>query len=434
MSDSIPAADETSNQRCVIIGASHAGVSAALALRKEGWQGPVTLIGGERELPYHRPPLSKELLSGAKSLEQIALRPEKAYADNDIDLRLGVTVLGINREEKCLQLSDASSLAYDKLLLCTGADVITLPMTEGVAGVHSIRSHADVLAIKERLPELNSVAIVGAGYIGLEAAAVLRKHGCEVTVLELADRCLGRVTSPIMSDFMAALHQHHGVDLRTGVSVAELITEQQDGIATLTGLKLTDGSGLDADLMLVGIGVRANEGLASAAGLEVNNGVVVDSHCQSSDPDIFAAGDCTSHPSQLYERQIRLESVQNANDQGRVAAANICGRQQDYDAVPWFWSDQYDIKLQMVGISEGYDKVVIRGEASLDSLAEERDPSERGFALFYFRDGILIAADCVARPKEFMAAKQLVTRRSKIAPEMLMDEGIEPAVLMKHSD
>lgn len=407
-----------SKQCCVVIGASHAGVSLALQLRKEGWEGAIQLIGAESELPYHRPPLSKDFLSGEKTMEAIRLRPQKVFDDNAIELMLGTTVLDVDPDAQTVQLSNGKRLDYTKLVFCTGANVNKLPMGQGLERLFYIRTAADVNQLKAALPTAKSAAIIGGGYIGLEAAAVLRKLGLQVTVLEMANRVLARVTSRVMSDYMTSLHMLHGVEIRTRTHVTSLQETVDESGSKGVSIGCNDGSELKVDLVVVGVGVTPSTALAEAAGLEVDNGVVVDSTGKTSRDNIYAAGDCCSHPSLLYDRMMRLESVQNANDQARVVAANICGKQTHYKAVPWFWSDQYDAKLQMVGISEGYDKVVVRGDAT---------NHEEGFALFYFKSGVLIAADCVKRPKEFMACKQLVMNQSTIGPEKLQDESVEPS-------
>lgn len=403
------------NERCVIVGASHAGVSMALQLRREGWEGGISLIGAESELPYHRPPLSKELLAGVKDMDAIRLRPQKMYDDNEIELHLGTTVLEIDKDNRAVQLSSGERLEYSTLALCTGAAVRKLPMGQELERVIYIRTAADVALLKSKLPASRKAVIIGGGYIGLEAAAVLRKLGLEVVVLEMAERVLARVTSKLMSDYMTSLHMMHGADIKTGVRVKAL-----EELGTDEGLKITcdDGTELESDLVVVGVGVNPNTSLAEAIGIETDDGIVVDSRGRTSVEGIYAAGDCCSHPSKLYERVIRLESVQNANDQSRVVAANICGKDNEYSAVPWFWSDQYNIKLQMVGISTDHDKVVVRGDAT---------SHEDGFALFYFKQGKLIASDCVNRPKEFMASKQLVASAAEIKPESLQDESLEPS-------
>ena len=306
-------------------------------------------------------------------------------------------------------------MSYDKLALCTGASVRKLPLGQGLENVHYLRTAADVSLLKKQLNGAKKVVIIGGGYIGLEAAAVLSSIGLQVTVLEMANRILARVTGDVMADFMTALHCAHDVEIRTSTKVKSN-EKADDGQAQLL-IGCDSGESLFADFVLVGVGVSPNTEIASSAGLEVANGIVVSEYAQTSDPDIFAAGDCTQHPSSLYERQLRLESVQNANDQARVAAANICGKDISYNAVPWFWSDQYDVKLQMAGLSDGFDDFIVRGNPQ---------NSEAGFAVFYFRSDRLIAADCVRRPKEFMISKLLVEQRSNIDKQKLADEQSDP--------
>ncbi len=403
-------------QSCVIVGASHAGVSLALALRKEGWAGAIKLISAENELPYHRPPLSKEHLSGHKQLEHIRLRPRKVYEDNNMDLLLGTTVLSLNTANKSVQLSDGSTLHYDKLALCTGASVRKLPLNQDLDRVLYIRTATDVSQLQRYIPQAALAVIVGGGYIGLEAAAVLRKQGIAVTILEMADRILARVTGPVISEYMTALHMMHEVDIRTGIRVESIAPVDESAQQLL--VNCNEGEAIRADLVLVGIGVDANTALAEQAGLQVDDGIVVDDAARTTDPSIFAAGDCTRHVSPVYQRSIRLESVQNANDQARVAAANICGKELRYGAVPWFWSDQYHIKLQMAGLSEGFDEMLVRGDSGND---------EEGFAVFYKKEGRLIAADCVSRPKEFIVSKQLIARGMPVDNSSLQDESVDPA-------
>lgn len=404
------------NQNCVIIGASHAGTTLALQLRREGWAGSITLLSEEAELPYHRPPLSKELLAGAKTLDEIRLRPAKLFKDNDVDLRLNTRVSAIDRQGKSVKLDDGTVLAYDKLAVCTGAKVRTLPGSERFDNVFTIRNAADIEALKPFATPGRRVVIVGGGYIGLEAAAVLRKLGLEVTVIEAAARVLERVTSEVLSAYMTQLHTSRGVKIVSNTLVKEL-----QGQNSVQSVLCGDGSEHPADFVIAGIGVIPNVELCEAAGLATDRGVLVDENAQTTDQDIYAAGDCARHPSALYQRPVLLESVQNATDQSRVAAANICGKATAYDSVPWFWSDQYDVKLQMVGLSEGFDELAVRGTPEVGA--------EGGFAVFYLKEGVVIAADCVGRPKEFMAAKKLVAQKQKLTASRLADESIEAAAL-----
>ena len=402
----------------VIVGASHAGVSLALQLRREGWEGPIQLVGAEKELPYHRPPLSKELLSGKKELDAIRLRPEKVYADNDIDLLLGNTALKIDKEQRSLHLHDGRALQYENLALCTGAKVRQLPSALDSERVLYLRAAADVAQLQALAKPGKHAVIIGGGYIGLEAAAVLRKMELEVTVLEMAPRVLARVTSEVLSDYLTSLHMMHGVSIKTSTQV--------NGIQDHEGkLQVVCNGNTEylADFVLVGIGVDPNTTLAETAGVNLDDGIVVDEKGCTSVPHIFAAGDCTRHPNRFAKGNVRLESVQNANDQARVVAANMVGKASIYDAAPWFWSDQYDIKLQMAGLSSNYDSTVTRGDP--------RNSENEGFCVFYLRAGELVAVDSVARPKEFMAGKQLIARGITPDKANLADEQIEPASWLK---
>lgn len=402
----------------VIVGASHAGVSLALQLRREGWEGPIQLVGAEKELPYHRPPLSKELLSGQKELDAIRLRPEKIYADNDIELLLGTTALKIDKEQRSLHLHDGRVLQYENLALCTGAKVRQLPLALDSERVLYLRTAADVAQLQALAQPGKHAVIIGGGYIGLEAAAVLRKMELEVTVLEMAPRVLARVTSEVLSDYLTSLHMMHGVSIKTSTQVNGI----QDHEGKLQ-VVCNDNTEYLADFVLVGIGVGPNTTLAETAGVSLDDGIVVDEQGCTSVPHIFAAGDCTRHPNRFAGGNVRLESVQNANDQARVVAANMVGKASIYDAAPWFWSDQYDIKLQMAGLNSNYDSTVTRGDPT--------NAENEGFCVFYLRAGELVAVDSVARPKEFMAGKQLIARGITPDKANIADEQIEPASWLK---
>jgi 3-phenylpropionate/trans-cinnamate dioxygenase ferredoxin reductase subunit len=402
----------------VIVGASHAGVSLALQLRREGWEGPIQLVGAEKELPYHRPPLSKELLSGQKELDAIRLRPEKIYADNDIELLLDTTALKIEKEQRSLHLHDGRVLQYENLALCTGAKVRQLPLALDSERVLYLRTAADVAQLQALAQPGKHAVIIGGGYIGLEAAAVLRKMELEVTVLEMAPRVLARVTSEVLSDYLTSLHMMHGVSIKTSTQVNGI----QDHEGKLQ-VVCKDNTEYLADFVLVGIGVGPNTTLAETAGVSLDDGIVVDEKGCTSVPHIFAAGDCTRHPNRFAGGNVRLESVQNANDQARVVAANMVGKASIYDAAPWFWSDQYDIKLQMAGLNSNYDSTVTRGDPT--------NAENEGFCVFYLRAGELVAVDSVARPKEFMAGKQLIARGITPDKANLADEQIEPASWLK---
>lgn len=397
-----------SDQVCIVVGAGHAGSALAVQLRKEGWPGRIVLIGAESALPYHRPPLSKAVLAGEKTLDAIALRPLSHYAASGVELRLGEPVVAIDRAAQTVQLSGGESLHYDALALCTGTIPRTLPRASELQGVFTLRTAEDAERIRTAAASGKRAVIVGGGYIGLEVAAVLRQQGLEVTVLEAASRLLARVAHPVVSDYFAALHARHGVTILTGIAGVELLGE-----STVNGVREASGRIHPADLVIVGIGVLPELSLAREAGLEVDNGIVVDAYACTSDPHIYAAGDCTWHPSARYGRRLRLESVQNALDQARVAAANICGKQVLYDALPWFWSDQYTIKLQSAGLLFEHERVVLRGDP--------QQAEDKGFCVFHLRGDVMVAADCINRAKEFIACKRLIAERLRVNPLALAD-------------
>ncbi len=384
----------------IVVGASHAGSQLAVQSRKSGWTGRIVLIGDEHCLPYHRPPLSKTVMAGEKTVDDILLRPQAMYGTADIELRLGQHVSRVQRDSRTVLLDDGEELRYDKLALCTGARVVHLPLGEGLEGVHYLRTIAHINAIRAHVASARKAVVIGAGYIGLEAAAVLRKLGMEVTVLERESRVLNRVTGQQVSDYITRLHQAHGVNVLCDAEVLSINGQQR-----VDSVTCADGEVHRADLVIVGVGIVPETGLAEQSGLRVENGICVDEYTRTSDPDIHAAGDCAAHPSALYGRRIRLESVQNANDQSRVAAANICGKPTVYDTVPWFWSDQFNIKLQSAGLFHGFDDAVVLGDISLGS--------QEGFSVLYFRDAVLVAADCVNQARVFMACKKLVGDRAE---------------------
>ena len=395
--------------RCIIVGASHAAAQLAPALRQKGWEGEILVVGDEPYLPYHRPPLSKTFLSGAKSVEDLFIRPGAFYEKSGIEFRTGRVTL-INRSEKTIELNDGEIISYDKLALCTGSRVrkISIPGVE-LEGVHYLRDIQDVEGMKSGVVKGKHALIVGGGYIGLETASALRKLGMYVTVLEMAPRILQRVAAPELSDFYTRVHTEEGVNIHTNVSVSSLVGDTQ-----VKGVCCTGGREYPADLVVIGVGIVPNVELAETAGLAVDNGVLVDEYSVTSDSDIVAAGDCTNHFNEIYGVRLRLESVPNASEQGKVAAAALCGVSKAYNSLPWFWSDQYDLKLQIAGLSQGYDQVFIRGDIA----------QGRSFAAFYFKQGKLISADCVNRPQEFMLSKKLIFQGLEIAPERLIDESV----------
>ena len=398
-----------SEQTYVIIGGGQAGGEIGIELRKQQFAGKVIVVGEEPFIPYKRPPLSKAYLAGTATDESLYLMPKAGLDKANVEYRGGVAVTRIDRAAKKLEFADGNTLAYDKLALATGGRARPLNLVgANRPNVFLLRTIDDVKKIQPYRQPGKRVTIVGGGFIGLEVAAVLVKAGLKVTVLEGLPRVLARVTVPEVSAFFEKLHRDAGVDLRIGAQVEAL-----EGEPNVTHVLLGDGSKVETDFVVVGIGLLPNVEIAQQAGLAVDNGIVVDEFTRTSDPDIVAAGDCTNHPNDFIGRRIRLESVQNAMEQARAAAHTMVGKPQAYHAVPWFWSDQYDVKLQMVGLSAGFDQHVMRG-----------DTAKKSFALMYLRDGHLIAADTVGRPQDFMIAKKLVATRAKLDPAQLADETV----------
>lgn len=398
------------SKRIVIAGAGHAAGQVVATLKQKQFEGEIVLVGEEPHLPYQRPPLSKKYLAGELPAERLSFKPASFYDASNIDLRLNTRITAIDRSAKSVTTSGGESIPYDTLILAVGAHARQLPVDgNDLDGVHYLRGIADVDAIRRDAGDATRAVIVGAGYIGLEVAAVLKQLGLEITVIEMAGRVMSRVVSEQVSAFYEREHAAHGVNI-------ELSTGLQSfhGDKRVSGVETTDDRVLAADFVVVGAGILPNTELASAAGLEIDNGVVVDDHCRSSDPDIFAVGDCTSHPSAIYGRRMRLESVHNALEQAKTAAANACGDDVAYSQVPWFWSDQYDLKLQIAGLSDGFDDVVIRG-----------NPDERSFACVYLRESRMIAVDAVNAPREFMQAKPLIADAFEPDRAKLADPGIE---------
>ena len=391
----------------IIAGASHAASMLAPTLRQQGWQGRIIVIGAEASIPYHRPPLSKDYLAGEKTLDEILIRPAKVYEKSEVEFILNTSVESINRDNKTVQLSNNETVPYDKLALTVGSKVrkVNLPGVD-LTGVFYLRDLRDVERITPYINPGANAVIVGGGYIGLETAAVLNKKGMNVTVLEMMERVLQRVTAPVVSEFYTRIHEEEGVSIRCGVGVSGF-----RGNGRVAKVRCSDGSEFAADLVIIGVGILPNTALAEAAGLEVDNGIVVNDRAQTSDPDIFAAGDCTFHHNPIYDRWMRLESVQNATDQARVAAGAACGKEVSYNAVPWFWSDQYDLMLQIAGLSQGYDEIVTRG-----------DPAEgRSYAAFYLKQDKVIAVDAINKPQEFMFSKKLIPLQKAVDKRKLAD-------------
>ena len=395
---------------CIVIGASHAGAQLAVSLRQQGWEGRILVIGDEPFLPYNRPPLSKTFLSGEKHVDDLLIRPEAQYEKVGIEFLLGQRVVEIDRHNKTLTLSHGEIFNYDKLALTTGSRVRTLDIPgSDLRGVLYLRDINDVEQIRHFIGPDKKAVIVGGGYIGLETAAMLCKLGLTVTVLEAGERILNRVTVPVLSAFYTRVHNEEGVQIETDVDISGF-----GGQDRVQEVQCKDGHLYPADLVIIGIGVVPNTELAEAAGLVVENGIRVDSHCLTIDPDIVAAGDCTNHHNPFYQCDLRLESVQNAMDQAKVAAATLCNKAIQYNALPWFWSDQYDIKLQIAGISSGHEELVLRGEPE----------SGRKFSVFYFRQDKMIAVDAINSPQEFMIGKQIISKRLKVDKIMLADSSV----------
>ncbi len=387
----------------VIVGGGHAGGQAAASLRQEGYEGSVTIVTEENYIPYQRPPLSKQYLSGEFDVNKVYLRPEKFYETKGIEIRTGLTVNEINRKEHELICNDKTVIRYEKLLLATGARARTLDISGSeLSGIHSLRTIKDVDAIRVDMAKADSVTIIGGGYIGLEVAAVAIEAGKQVTVLEMEDRILERVATPEMSQFYYELHRSKGVNILTNCTANSF----QGNGGEVSSVHCSNGLEVASDLVIVGVGIVPNVEIAENAGIKTSNGILVNEYCLTSDPNIFAAGDCTNHPNPLLERRLRLESVPNAMEQARVASANMLISIEKpnapellkaYASIPWFWSDQYNLKFQMVGFPTDSDEVVTRGNVESEH-----------FANFYFTDNAVIAADAINSPREFMLAKQLI--------------------------
>jgi 3-phenylpropionate/trans-cinnamate dioxygenase ferredoxin reductase component len=378
----------------VIVGGGHAGAACAIALRQRGYKGSVLVLGAEAELPYERPPLSKEYLAGEKAFERLLIRPAAFWEERDVRFRLGSPVVAVDPYAKMVTTAAGDDIDYGRLVWAAGGTPRRLACRgHDLAGVHTVRTRADVDAIVAGLPQARRVVVVGGGFIGLEAAAVLIKAGKEVVLLEALDRVLNRVAAEPLSRFMEAEHRAHGVDVRLSASVEEIV-----GGPRVSAVRLISGKRITADLVIVGIGIDAAVAPLAAAGATVGNGVLVDAQCRTSLPDVFAAGDCALfHNPHADGAAVRLESVQNAHDQAAIAARAIMGEETVYDAVPWFWSNQYDLRVQTVGLTTGHDRTLLRG-----------DPASRSFSLIYLRDGRVVALDCVNVLKDYVQGRKLL--------------------------
>jgi len=398
----------------VVVGAGQAGSSCVVKLRGLGYEGKITLIGEESAPPYQRPPLSKKYLLGDMELERLYLRPEAFYGDNGIDLHLNERVDAIDRADKVV-ITGGKSVPYDHLVLTTGSVPRRLPSAIGGAldGVYVVRDLKDVDSMAPEFREGARVLIVGGGYIGLEAAAVAASKGLNVVLVEMADRILQRVAAKETSDYFRALHTGHGVDIREGVGLETLLGEGR-----VSGARLSDGSELEVDFVIVGVGIAPATALAEAAGLEIDNGIKTDEHGRTSDPYIWAAGDCASFPHQ--GGRLRLESVPNAIDMAECVAENIMGEGKTYVPQPWFWSDQYDVKLQIAGLSTGYDRIITRS-----------GDTEGNVSFWYYKGAQLLAVDAMNEPRAYMVGKRLIDNGKTADPEVVADAGSDLKALLK---
>ena len=389
----------------VIIGAGQAGLSCAAELRRRKYEGPVTLIGAEPALPYQRPPLSKAYLAGELPVERLWLKPEAFYPASDIACLTNTRVTAIDRDARKIVLADGERLAFEHCVIATGGEARIPPIPgANLPGVDVLRTFGEADHLSAALEGAQSLAVIGAGYIGLEVAASARKRGLEVVVLEAAERPMARTASPILGGWFGAVHRGYGVDLRVSTPVSAILEEG----GKAAGVRLADGEEIRTDTILLAAGLALNTGLAEAAGLECADGIMVDTACRTSDAQIYACGDVARFPSALYGRSVRLESVQNAIEQGKAVAAAILGDIVNYDPVPWFWSDQYELKLQIAGLIEGADMAVRRG-----------DPEMGNFAVFHLKDGRIIACEAVNAAPEYMAAQKLIRSGKTVDPDAL---------------
>lgn len=396
--------------RTVIVGAGQAASQTAVSLRQYGFEGSITIIGDEDTYPYQRPPLSKAYMKGELDKERLYIRPADWYSSNNVDLRLSCSVVSVDREAKTVEVNTGDTLSYDRLVFATGSRARKVSV-EGadLENIFELRTLDDVERIRPTLAKGKKIAIVGAGYIGLEAAAVARQLGLDVTVIEMTNRVLARVTSPVMSSFYQRIHEAEGVTILTEAALASFVGDA----GKVTKAILQDGREIDADIVLVGIGILPNQELAAEAGIDCKDGIVVDCDGRTSDPTVFAGGDCARRPLVHYEGEARLESVHNAIEQGKIIAASIMGKPRPKEEAPWFWSDQYDLKLQIAGLSSGFDTYILRG-----------DEAEKSFAVFYFKADQLIAVDAVNAPGDFLFAKRWIANSQTPDLTLLKDKAL----------
>ena len=393
----------------IIVGAGHGAGQAVSSLRAGGFEGRLIVIGEEPYIPYQRPPLSKKFLAGEMEVDRLYFKPEKFYQDRNVEFMLNSRVTQIDRSAKTVTTDTGDTLAYTKLLLMTGTRVRKLQAPGAdLPGICYLRTIDDVNHMREAFQPGAKLVVIGGGYIGMEVAAVAKKMGLDVTVVEAMERIMSRGIGEEVSNFFQDMHREEGVTILTGKGV-----ERFEGSTHVTHVVCSDGSKVEADIVVVGIGVLPNQELAEDAGLTCDNGIVVDEYCQTSDPDIFSGGDCTLHPNPLLGRTLRLESVHNAVEQGKTAAAAMLGERKAYAQVPWFWSDQYDVKLQIAGMPDGYDSHVVRG-----------DPSKRKFAVFYLKDNKIICVFAISAMAEYMQGRKLIEKAVSVSPDRLADTSI----------
>ena len=393
----------------VIIGAGHAGGMTAISLRQQKYQGSITLIGEENFLPYQRPALSKGFLAGEIEEKRLYLKSQDYFDKNNINIIRNCEVVAIDRNNKTVSLENQKQLGYEKLIIATGSIVNKLKTSSRATDLYYLRTIGDSLKIREKLRNKNKITIIGAGYIGLEIASIAIKKNLEVNMVELENRVMGRVVSSEVSDFFQKKHQSEGVEFKFNTSITDIEDQGKQ-----KKIICCDGSCFSTDVVVVGVGITPNIELAKSSGLTCDNGILVDENGQTSDPHIFAVGDCSNHPNNIFKQRLRLESVQNAVEQAKSIAASIAGSAKPYQEVPWFWSDQYNIKLQIAGISQNYDHCVVRGF-----------PEEEKFAVFYQKDKRIIAVDAINSPKEFMVGKKWIAMQTKIPFELIRNMDID---------
>ena len=394
-------------EELVVVGGGQAGIQCIASLRKEGYSGSITLIGEENHLPYQRPPLSKGFLSGVTASDRLYLKKLEFFQENSIQLNLGVTAKKIDRENCLVHLSDNKTIGYDKLVLATGSRVRKLNFPgSNLDGINYLRGIDDATLLKDGLLKSKNLVIVGAGYIGLEVAAVATEFDIKITVIEMADRVMNRTVDPIISHYYEKLHINNGIKF-----ILNERLEKVDGNNTVEHAICSGGSSIQADILVIGAGVIPNVELAEESGLSCENGISVDQYGQTEDMKVFACGDCTNHPNEKLNRRLRLESVHNAMEQSKTVASSIMGKKTAYNQIPWFWSDQYDHKLQIVGLSGDHDEVLMRGSQE-----------ESKFMLFYLKEEEIIAIDAVNNPKEFLICRKLVENKVKISPEDILNQ------------